>query len=152
MFLQGSLTPKSTWKIGIVTSRFNHEITEPLETGTFERLLELGVKPEQLIRVRVPGAVEIPLTALTLIDRGCDAVITLGAVIRGETTHYESVCQAVERGCTQVMLTTKKPVVFGVLTTENEEQARDRIGGAHGHKGRDAADVAIEMLNLMNDL
>jgi 6,7-dimethyl-8-ribityllumazine synthase len=152
MFLQGSLTPKSTWKIGLVTSRFNHEITEVLEAGAFERLLELGLKPEQLIRTRVPGAVEIPLVARTLIDRGCDAVVALGAVIRGETTHYESVCQAVERGCTQVMLETKKPVVFGVLTTENEDQARDRIGGAHGHKGRDAAEVAVEMLNLLNDI
>lgn len=149
MFLQGELKPKSTWKIGIVTSRFNHEITEPLENGAYERLIELGIKAEQIIRARVPGAVEIPLTARALIDRECDAVIALGAVIRGETTHYDYVCNSVERGCSEVMLQTKKPVVFGVLTTENEAQARDRIGGNHGHKGRDAAEVAVEMLNLL---
>lgn len=150
MFLQATLKPQSKWKIGIVTARFNSEITESLETGAYERLLELGLKSEQVIRARVPGAVEIPLTAKALLDRECDAVIALGAVIRGETSHYDYVCQAVTNGCNEVMLRAKKPVVFGVLTTENEAQARDRIGGAHGHKGRDAADVAVEMLNLMD--
>ncbi len=152
MLLQGSLKPKASWKIGLVTSRFNTEITEKLETGAYERMLELGFKPEQLRRARVPGAVEIPLTAQALIDHGCDAVIALGAVIRGETTHYESVCQAVERGCMQVMLHAKKPVIFGVLTTENEDQALARLGGAHGHKGRDAADTVVEMLNLLESI
>lgn len=152
MFLQGATRPKDSWKIGLVTSRFNSEITEPLENGAYERLIELGLKPEQMIRVRVPGAVEIPLAAMALLDRECDGVIALGAVIRGETTHYESVCQAVERGCMQVMLQLKKPVVFGVLTTENEEQALARIGGAHGHKGRDASDVIVEMLNLLDQI
>lgn len=149
MFKQGNLDPKSTWKIGLVTARFNHEITEHLEAGAYERLLELGVKAEQLVRVRVPGAVEIPLAVSKLLDWECDAVIALGAVIRGETSHYDYVCQSVERGCSQLMLETKKPVVFGVLTTDNEQQALDRIGGAHGHKGREAADVAVEMLNLV---
>jgi 6,7-dimethyl-8-ribityllumazine synthase len=73
----------------------------------------------------------------------------LGAVIQGDTKHFDYVCNAVERGCTQVMLEKKKPVVFGVLTTDNEEQAKERIGGSHGHKGRDAADTAVEMLSLM---
>lgn len=150
MFLQGTLEPQSRWKIGIVTSRFNNEITERLETGAFERLIELGVTKEQIIRVRVPGAVEIPVTALHLIERECDAVIALGAVIRGETAHFDYVCNAVERGCTDVMMQTKKPVIFGVLTTDNDEQAEARVGGAHGHKGRDAADTAVEMLNLMD--
>ena len=149
MFMQGSLKPHSNWKIGIVTARFNHEITEALEIGAFERLIEIGFKAEQIIRARVPGAIEIPLAAALLLDRECDAIIALGAVIQGETKHFDYVCSSVERGCTQVMLRTKKPVVFGVLTTDNEEQARERIGGKHGHKGRDAADVAVEMLNLM---
>lgn len=148
MFKQGSLDAKAKWKIGLVTSRFNHEITEHLEAGAYERLLELGVKAEQMVRVRVPGAIEIPLAVQKLLDWECDAVIALGAVIRGETSHYDYVCQSVERGCSQLMLESKKPVVFGVLTTDNEQQALDRIGGAHGHKGRDAADVAVEMLNL----
>ncbi len=146
--LQGSLQIQSRWKIALVTSRFNQEITELLEKGAYERLLELGVSPERIIRVRVPGAVEIPLAALQLLDSDCDAVIALGAVIRGETSHYDYVCNSVERGCSQVMLQTKKPVVFGVLTTDNEEQALARVGGAHGHKGREAAEVAVEMLNL----
>src|ERR1700688_554260 len=126
MFMQGSLKAQSRWKIGLVTARFNHEITEPLETGAFERLLELGLKAEQVIRVRVPGAVEIPLIADLLLDRECDAIIALGAVIQGETKHFDYVCRSVERGCSEVMMRTKKPVIFGVLTTDNEEQARDR--------------------------
>jgi 6,7-dimethyl-8-ribityllumazine synthase len=152
MFIQGSLQPKARWKIGIVTARFNHEITERLETGAYERLIELGVKPEQILRVRVPGAVEVPLAALRLIERECDAVIALGAVIQGDTKHFDYVCNSVERGCTEVMLKTKKPVIFGVLTTDNEQQAEERVGGSHGHKGRDAADTAVEMISLMESL
>jgi 6,7-dimethyl-8-ribityllumazine synthase len=148
MMLQGDLKPKSEWVIGIVTARFNSEITEKLETGAYERLIELGVKPEHIRRARVPGAVEIPLVAALLLDRECDAIIALGAVIQGDTKHFDYVCNSVERGCTRVMLDTKKPVVFGVLTTDNEKQALDRVGGSHGHKGRDAAEVAIEMLSL----
>ena len=149
MFMQGTLKPQDRWKIGIVTARFNSEITEALETGAFERLVELGVKAERIIRVRVPGAVEIPLAADLLLDRECDGIIALGAVIQGDTKHFDYVCNSVERGCTQVMLEHKKPVVFGVLTTNDESQAKERIGGSHGHKGRDAADVVVEMLNLL---
>lgn len=149
MFMQGTLKPQARWKIGIVTARFNHEITERLETGAYERLIELGVKSDQILRVRVPGAVEIPIAAQKLIDRECDGVIALGAVIQGDTKHFDYVCNAVERGCTEVMLSTKKPVIFGVLTTDNEQQAEERVGGSHGHKGRDAADTCIEMINLM---
>jgi len=150
MFLEGTLEVQSRWKIGIVTSRFNHEITEPLENGCYERLIQLGVKPEQITRVRVPGAVEIPIAARKLIDRAHDGVIALGAVIQGDTKHFDYVCNSVERGCTQVALETKKPVIFGVLTTDTEQQAIERIGGSHGHKGRDAADTVVEMLNLMD--
>jgi len=152
MFMQGTLEPHSSWKIGIVTARFNQEITEALETGAYERLIELGVKAEHIIRARVPGAIEIPLTAALLLDRECDAIIALGAVIQGDTKHFDYVCNSVESGCTRVMLDTKKPVIFGVLTTETEAQAKERIGGSHGHKGRDAAEVAIEMLNLMEQI
>ncbi len=148
MVRQGTLEVKERWKIGIVTSRFNSAITEALESGCYQRLQEMGVKEERIQRIRVPGAVEIPLAALKLLERDCDAVVALGAVIRGETSHYDYVCNSVERGCSEVMLQTKKPVVFGVLTTENEEQAEARVGGAHGHKGRDAAEVAVEMLSL----
>ncbi len=152
MILQGQLNSQNRWKIGIVTSRFNSEITERLESGAYDRLRELGLQEHQIVRVRVPGAVEIPLTALWLIEKDCDAVIALGAVIRGETAHFDYVCSSVERGCTEVMLRTKKPVIFGVLTTENDEQAEARVGGAHGHKGRDAAEVAVEMLSLSGSI
>lgn len=152
MFVQGTLEPQSRWKIGIVTARFNHEITERLENGCYERLLELGVKPQQITRVRVPGAVEIPIAAQKLIERAADCVIALGCVIQGDTKHFDYVCNSVERGCTQVMLETKKPVIFGVLTTDNDEQAEERVGGKHGHKGRDAADTAIEMINLLEKI
>jgi 6,7-dimethyl-8-ribityllumazine synthase len=148
MLMQGQLKVKTEWKVGIVTARFNSEITEKLESGAYERLIELGVKPEHIIRTRVPGAIEIPLAAALLLDRACDAIIALGAVIQGDTKHFDYVCNSVESGCTRVMLDTKKPVIFGVLTTDNEEQALARVGGAHGHKGRDAAEVAIEMLSL----
>ena len=151
MFIQGSLEAQSRWKIGIVTSRFNHEITERLETGCYERLIELGVKPEQITRVRVPGAVEIPIAAQKMIDRAvADCVIALGAVIQGDTKHFDYVCNSVERGCTQVMLESQRPVIFGVLTTNDEKQAEERVGGRHGHKGHDAADTAVEMLNLLD--
>lgn len=148
MILQGTLEVKPRWRIALVTSRFNSAITEKLESGAYQRLMELGVDSEHVTRVRVPGAVEIPLAAAQLLEKGYDGVVALGAVIRGETSHYDYVCQSVERGCSELMLKTKKPVVFGVLTTDNEEQAEARVGGAHGHKGRDAAEVIVEMLNL----
>lgn len=146
--IQGDLSVQSNWKIGVVTSRFNTPVTEPLEQGALRKLQELGIAQEQILATRVPGAVEIPHAARMLLEKGCDGVITLGAVIRGETTHYDYVCNSVERGCSQLMLDTKKPVVFGVLTTENGEQAFARVGGAKGHKGEESAEVLVEMLNL----
>lgn len=139
-------------KIGIVTSRFNSEITEMLERGALEYLESLDSSGLEILSVRVPGAVEIPLACQALFDRGCDGVVALGAVIRGETSHYDYVCNSVERGVSQLMLDYKKPIGFGVLTTENEEQAYDRVGGKHGHKGQEAAEVVIEMVGLLADL
>lgn len=140
----------SNWKIGVVTSRFNEEVTERLLDGALSQLKEKGIQTSQIDSVKVPGAVEIPLAAQLLLSSGCHGVIALGAVIRGETTHYDYVCSSVERGCSQLMMETKKPVIFGVLTTENDEQAMDRVGGRHGHKGKDAADTLIEMLELVD--
>src|SRR5688572_24052809 len=98
MLLQGNLTVKPQWKIGVVTSRFNREITENLEQGALQRLHELGVTKEQIRLVRVPGAVEIPLVIQRLLESDCDGAIALGAVIRGETAHFDYVCSSVERG------------------------------------------------------
>lgn len=139
-------------KIGVVTARFNIEITEKLEKGALSALREMGCGESDMLIVRVPGAFEVPLAAKALLERGCDAVVALGAVIRGETSHYDSVCAAVERGCTELQLRFGKPVAFGILTTENEEQALDRAGGNHGNKGVEAARVAVEMSRLLRDL
>lgn len=137
-------------KVGIVVSRFNEEITSRLEEGALEYLE--GCENVIIELVRVPGAVEIPLTCQWMFDRGCDGVVALGAVIRGETSHYDYVCMSVTQGVTQVMNQYKKPIAFGILTTENEDQAFDRVGGKHGHKGEDAAQVVMEMIGLGQDL
>jgi 6,7-dimethyl-8-ribityllumazine synthase len=139
-------------KIGVVTARFNSEITEILEIGAIEYLEGLPEHNIEVLSVRVPGAVEIPLACQALFDKGCQGVVALGAVVRGETSHYDYVCNSVERGVTQLMLDYKRPIGFGVLTTENEEQAHDRAGGKHGNKGTEAAQVTVEMIGLLNDL
>lgn len=138
------------WKVAVITSRFNEEITQKLKQGCLGEMEKLGFQSEQVTDISVPGAYEIPLAARQCIEMGYDGVIALGAVIRGETSHYDYVCNAVERGCSELQLRTGHPVVFGVLTTENEEQAVDRIGGQHGHKGVESAQVLVEMLNLKN--
>ncbi|MBL7556255.1 MAG: 6,7-dimethyl-8-ribityllumazine synthase [Bdellovibrionaceae bacterium] len=141
---------KPKFKIAVVVSRFNEEITDKLQDGAIEYLEECdGVHIELF---RVPGAVEIPLTCQWVLNRGFDGVVALGAVIRGETSHYDYVCNSVTDGITQLMLKTNKPIAFGILTTENEEQALDRVGGKHGHKGRDAAQTVMEMIGLGKSL
>ena len=139
-------------KIGVVTALFNGEVTEKLEEGALGFLENVEGETFEIFSVRVPGAVEIPLACQALLDKGCDGVVALGAVIRGETSHYDYVCSSVERGVSALMLEYKKPIGFGVLTTENEEQALERAGGGHGNKGADAAQVVVEMIGLLNDL
>ena len=142
-----------TFPIALVVSRFNPEITSKLLDGAKARLKELGFEETQIESVHVPGAVEIPivLQKLAQLNR-FQALVALGAVIRGETSHYDTVCEMVSTGCQHVSLQYDVPVVFGVLTTENEEQALDSIGGRHGHKGRDAIDTAVEMVALLGRL
>lgn len=144
--LQGSWNAEGL-KIGVVTARFNSEVTMKLEEGAIRELKEM--KCSEIKAVRVPGAVEIPLAARALLEAGYDGVVALGAVIRGETSHYDYVCSSVERGCTELQLRYGKPVTFGVLTTDNEEQALDRAGGHHGNKGAEAAQVAVELVRLV---
>lgn len=134
-------------RIAIVMSRFNEPVTQELLNGANSRLQELNVSPKNITTITVPGAIEIPLIAHRLAkQKKYDCIIALGAVIRGETTHYDYVCQQVSYGCQRVSLDHDIPVIFGILTTESKAQAMDRVGGAHGHKGRDAADTAIEMV------
>jgi len=130
-------------KIAVITSKFNQEITEKLKSGALEILKANNI---DVLAIDVPGAVEIPITAQRVAkSKQVDAIIALGAVIRGETTHYDYVCEMVSQGCLRVSLDFDIPVIFGVLTTENEAQAYDRLGGAHGHKGKESAECAIEL-------
>ena len=137
-------------KIGIVTSRFNHDITSALLEGARRILLRAGVKKSSIIEVWVPGAFELPLAAQALIQKEkLDAVIALACVVQGDTPHFDYVCEGVTNGIMQVNLTTGVPVIFGVLTTHTMEQALERVGGTHqphvGHKGEEAAWTALEM-------
>jgi len=144
---------KEHFNIGIVVSRFNSEITEALLDGALKRLKELEFVNEHITVVWVPGAVEIPLMAQQLVKTDTyEAVICLGAVIRGETSHYDYVCQQVSHGCQKVALENQIPVIFGILTTETEEQALDRVGGKHGHKGEDAVNAAMEMVSVLRQI
>lgn len=142
-----------SFPIAIVVSQFNHDITQALLQGALERLSYLGFDSEDITVVEVPGAVEIPLIVQKLADKNrYNAIIALGAVIRGETTHYDYVCQQVSDGCRHIALDCEIPVIFGVLTTENDEQAWDRLGGAHGHKGADSVDSAVAMVSILEQL
>lgn len=140
-------------KIGIVAGRFNDFITNQLVSGAESTLKSFQVKSDDIDLVHVPGAFEIPLVAKTLAESGkYDAVIALGCVIRGSTTHYDYVCNQSAKGILEAGLSTNVPVIFGVVTTENIEQAIERAGTKMGNKGVDSANSAIEMANLMNEL
>ena len=140
-------------KIALMVSRFNSSITEKLLQGARSTLLESGVAPEDCPVFSVPGALELPLLALKLAHSGrFDALVALGAVIQGETAHFEAVCRESQAGLMRVSLETGIPIGFGILTTYNETQARERVGGGHGHKGVDAACSALEMANLFKEL
>lgn len=149
-YIKGSISQSSTFPIALIVSRFNEKITQALEEGALKQLELRGFAAEDILVIEVPGAVEIPLVAKRLAqNKRADVIIALGAVIRGETTHYDYVCEQVSQGCQQVSLHENIPVIFGVLTTENEAQAWDRLGGAHGHKGAEAVDCAIAMRHIM---
>lgn len=140
-------------RVGLVRSRFNPMITDRLLQGAREGLLALGVAREDIVECSVPGAVEIPLAAQALLwRRKVDAVVALGAVIRGETSHYEHVCRMTADGCQRVSLDTGCPVAFGVLTCETEEQALSRTEPGPSNKGFEAAQVAVEMTRLLREI
>lgn len=137
-------------KIGIVAARFNEFIVSKLIGGAMDALTRHDIKEEDIDLAWVPGAFEIPLIAKKMADSGkYDAVICLGAVIRGATSHYDYVCNEVSKGIAQVSLNSGIPVLFGVVTTENIEQAIERAGTKAGNKGYDSAMAAIEMVNLI---
>jgi 6,7-dimethyl-8-ribityllumazine synthase len=140
-------------RIAIVAARFNHFVVDKLVAGAVETLNTAGISGQDLDIVRVPGAFEIPLAARKLaLSRNYDAVIALGAVIRGGTPHFDYVAGECARGVSEAARDTGLPVVFGVLTCDTLEQATERAGGKHGNKGADAALAAIEMADLLRKL
>ena len=140
-------------KIGIVVAKFNELVTRKLLDGAKQGLEQLGVEANNIIVYWVPGAFEIPRVVKLLSNSGkVDGIISLGAVIRGETSHYNYVCNEVSSGISQVSLNNKVPVMFGILTTDSMNQALDRAGGKSGNKGIECANGIIEMINLENEL
>lgn len=144
---QGSLDA-SNLRVGVVVSRFNGFITEQLAQGALEILEKHGCPHENISFVKVPGAWELPLAAKNLAHH-CDAIIALGAVVRGDTPHFEYIASNAASGLREVSLETGVPIAFGVLTTDDLQQAMDRAGGKSGNKGREAAEAAIELANLI---
>ena len=143
----------SQMKMGIVAARFNEFIVSKLVSGAEDALVRHGVDTDDVDIAWVPGAFEIPLIAQKMAKSGkYDAVICLGAVIKGSTSHYDYVCAEVSKGVAQAGLNTGVPVIFGVLTTDNIEQAIERAGTKAGNKGYDVACTAIEMVNLMKNM
>jgi len=133
-------------RLGIVVSRFNSVITDALLEGALQKLAELGAERTHVTVTKVPGAFELPQAANILLQNGdYDAIICLGCVIRGETSHFEYICQSCATALQTLSLQAGVPVIFGVLTTETLKQAEERCGGAHGHKGKDCAEAAVEM-------
>ena len=152
MLFQGNLIA-TTGKYAIIVSRFNEFITSKLLGAAVDGLTRHGVAESDIDTAWVPGAFEIPLIAQKLAaSKKYDAIITLGAVIRGSTSHYDYVCNEVAKGVAKVQLDSGVPVIFGIVTTENIEQAIDRAGTKAGNKGYDAAVSAIEMANLLKGI
>ncbi len=150
---EGNLIASKEMKIGIVAARFNEFIVSKLLSGAIDGLKRHGVDEDNIAVIWVPGAYEIPLIASKMAQsQKYDAVICLGAVIKGSTSHYDYVCSEVSKGVAHVGLNTGVPTIFGVLTTDNIEQAIERAGTKAGNKGYESAMTAIEMVNLFKEL
>lgn len=148
--IEGKLVAKDGMRVAIVASRFNEIIVNKLLGGAVDGLVRHGVEEDNITTIWVPGAFEIPLICDRLASsKKYDAVIAVGAVIRGSTTHYDYVCAEVSKGVAQASIKSGVPVLFGVITTENIEQAIERAGSKAGNKGYDCALGAIEMANIM---
>lgn len=150
--IEGNLVAQGL-RVAIIAARFNEFIVSKLVSGAVDGLIRHGASEGDITLVRVPGAFEIPLAAGRMAARSdVDAVICLGAVIRGSTPHFDYVCAEVSKGVAQASAVTGKPVIFGVLTTESLEQAIERAGTKAGNKGFDAAASAVEMANLLKNM
>lgn len=142
-------TNNANFKIGIIVSRWNEQVTGALKEGAMQTLLEAGVARQNILDFEVPGSFELPSAAAMLLDANedVDAVICLGCIIQGETRHFEFIAQAVANGIAKVGIEYTVPVIFGVLTCNTAEQAADRSGGKHGNKGVEAAASCLQMLH-----
>jgi len=150
----GSEIPSAAaYRFGIVVAEWNAEITNALYQGAYETLIKHGALPENIFTYNVPGSFELTSGAdLLLKTKRFDAIICLGCVIQGETRHFDFICNAVANGVSNVAIKYSKPVIFGVLTTDNHQQAFDRAGGRHGNKGDEGAVTAIKMAYLAETL
>jgi len=148
-----SVPSASEMKFGIVVAEWNYEITGALAQGAVDTLLKHGAMEENIVLKHVPGSFELTLGAQYMAEfSGVDAIIILGCVIQGETRHFDFICQGVTQGITHLNMKYNKPFIFGLLTTDNQQQALDRSGGKLGNKGDEAAVTAIKMLALKNEL
>lgn len=140
-------------RVAVITAEWNGHITSKLARGAAETLTANGILPSDIISIPVPGAVELTYAAARVIEhQHPDAVIVFGAVVRGDTPHFDYVCESVTQGVTLLNSTGDVPVIFGLLTVDNEQQALDRIGGPAGHKGVEAAETAIRMIALASSI
>ncbi len=152
-FSHTTVPPANEYKFGIIVAAWNAEVTGKLYEGAYSTLIKHGALEENIISLEVAGSYELIAAADILLTRkNLDAVICLGCVIQGETRHFDFICDAVGNGIAQVGIKHTKPVIFGVLTTENQQQALDRAGGIHGNKGDEAAITAIKMAELASSL
>lgn len=143
----------TSFPVALIVGVFNRTITQALQEGVTSQLLKRGFKQQDIQVYEVPGAIEVPLIAQKLaMTNTVESIITLGSVIRGDTSHYDLVCNMASQGCMNVSLKYNIPVIFGILTTENVEQAWDRLGGKHGHKGIELANAAISMHQVLKQL
>ncbi len=137
------------YRIGIVVSEWNTEITDALYKGAYKTLIDNGVNEENIIKQDVPGTFELTLGAQLMAENfNLDAILVLGCVIQGETRHFDFICQGVTYGITKLNIKYDMPIIFGVLTTDNMQQAQDRAGGKHGNKGDEAAITALKMVDM----
>ena len=149
---EANMPEASAFRFGIVVSEWNKDITHALYEGCFDTLVKHGVEPDNIRTVQVPGSFELPFGAKLLIANDkFDAVICLGCVIKGETSHNEYINQAVAGGLTNLSVLSSTPCIFGVLTPDTEEQALDRAGGKYGNKGVEAATTALRLAGLKSD-
>ncbi len=152
-FTQQTVSDASGMRFGIVVAEWNPEVTGALCQGAVDTLVKYGAKPENIVVKQVPGTFELTLGAQLLAEYAkVDAVICLGCVIQGETRHFDFICHGVTQGITDLNIKYNLPFIFGVLTTDNQQQALDRAGGKHGNKGDEAAYTAIKMVDLKRSL